>query len=78
MIELDDGTFRRAFLSDDHVVDPTRWAPTSLELRAYPKADRAKFDLRLIGPGQNTVSMHLDQELLRELREAINVALGED
>lgn len=77
MIHTKNGNFESAFLSDDRVIDSTLWSPTSLVLNAYPNADRATFDLRLTGAGQNTVSMHLDEELLRDLREAINVALGE-
>jgi hypothetical protein len=78
VIHLDDeGAFSEAYLSDDHLLDPTQWAPTSLELRSYPDAERAKFSLRLIGNGQNMVTMFADDELLRDLRQAINVALGE-
>lgn len=78
MIHLDDeGAFEEAYFSDDHLLDPSMWSPTSLELKHYPDAERSKFSLRLIGGQGQMVTMFADDALLRDLREAINVALGE-
>ena len=87
----DDGAFEEAYWEDAHLVgdpnDPEStdlWGSTSATLRAYPNAERAKFSLRLeksINDGMTWVGAQVlfaDEALLRDIREAINVALGED
>lgn len=83
MIHLnDDGTFRFAVLDDSHLLEHTSygddmWDVTAAELRAFPSAEHAKFSLRLESDSGPSQVLFADEDLLRDLREAINVALGE-
>ena len=74
MIHLEDGEFASAELSDE---DLSQDEPaTSLELRRLvPPAGRTSFFLRLESE-ETAVTMYANDELLLDLRNVIDTALG--
>jgi plasmid replication initiation protein len=76
MIVQDDGRFEYATLSDKALSRDE--PPTVLQLSQQPvTADESvRFVLRLECE-ETSVGMYLDDELLRDLRETINAALGD-